>query len=451
MLHYAHRRLIHLTALIIISIPVAAAAQTSTSGVSPRLPSIPQHKFLLTDFGAVGDGRTLNTEAFRRAVEACRKAGGGEVVVPAGTFVTGPFELTDRMALVLEKGATVRGSENFKDYESTSGGKDSKAKTTILPLIGGRNLSDVEIRGEGTIDGAGLVWWQRFRQERAAGVPQQGRPRAEGQPAESPRPKLVVFTNCARILVRGVTLKDSPQFHLVPNRCRDVTIEDVKITAPADSPNTDGIDPTGSREVLIRHCVIDVGDDNVSLKSNPGEGATENVLVTECTFRHGHGASVGSNIGGGIRNVTFEHCAFEETDNGVRIKSARDRGGIVEKITYRDLTMKNVKVAITINLFYFDKTGQKERQMKPVSDATPVVRDVRIVNVSVEGAKTAGEIVGLPEMPVSGVLLDNVKITAKTGLTIQDAKGVELRAVEVKPEKGAPLVTEHAEVRTEQR
>jgi polygalacturonase len=125
--------------------------------------------------------------------------------------------------------------------------------------------------------------------------------------------------------------------------------------------------------------------------------------------------------------------------------------GIVEKITYRDLTMRNVKVAITISLFYFDKAGQKERQMKTVSAATPVVRDVRIVNVSVEGAKTASEIVGLPEMPVNGVLLDNVKINAKTSLTIQDAKGVELRAVEVKPEKGASLTTEHAEVRTEQR
>src|ERR1051326_2853975 len=241
-------------ALALCCIP-QVAAQTAPAEVRPQLPTIPQRRLLLTDFGAVGDGKAMNTEAFRKAVAACRKAGGCELLVPAGTFVTGPFELTDRMALVLERGATVRGSENFKDYESA--GKNSK--TTMLPLIGGKNLSDVEIRGEGTIDGAGLAWWQRFRQERAAGVPQQGQPRAAGQPAESPRPKLVVLTNCTRVRVEGVTLKDSPQFHLVPNRCREVTIEGVKITAPADSPNTDGIDPTGSRDVLIRACTLQPG------------------------------------------------------------------------------------------------------------------------------------------------------------------------------------------------
>ena len=444
MRHLARRSLILVAALVLLIVPAGAVAQTGPVAVRPQLPTIPQRRFVLTDFGAVGDGKTLNTDAFRKAVEACRKAGGGEVFVPAGTFVTGPFELTDHMALVLEKGATVRGSENFKDYES----KDSKGKPSVLPLVGGRNLTDVEIRGEGTIDGAGLVWWQRFRAERAAGVPQQGQPRAAGQPAESPRPKLVLLTGCARVRIQGVTLKDSPQFHLVPNRCRDVTIEDVKVIAPADSPNTDGIDPTGSRDVLIRRCLIDVGDDNVSFKSNPNEGPTENVLVTDCTFRHGHGASVGSNIGGGIRNVTVEHCTFEETDNGIRIKSARDRGGVVERVTYRDITMKNVKVAVTINLFYFDKAGQKERKARPVSDATPVVRDVRIVNVTVDGAKTAGEIIGLPEMPVTGVLMENVRVRAKTGMTVQDAKAVELRDVQITPQKGEPLTVREAEVKT---
>jgi polygalacturonase len=406
---------------------------------------------LLTEFGAVGDGKTLNTDAFRQAIAACRKAGGGEVVVPAGTFVTGPVALTDNMALVVEQGATIRGSENFRDYESTGGrNDDATGKASILPLIGGWHLTNVAIRGAGTIDGAGVPWWQRFRAERAAGAPQEGQPHAAGQPVEHPRPKLVLLVGCNRVLIQGVTLKDSPQFHIVPNGCHDVTIADVQISAPADSPNTDGIDPTGSRNVLIRHCTIDVGDDNVSFKSNPKEEPLENVLVTDCTFKHGHGASIGSNVGGGIRNITVEHCTFEETDNGVRIKSARDRGGIIEQIVYRDLMMKNVKVAITINLFYFDKTGQKERQTKPVTATTPIVRDVQIANVTIEGAKTAGEIIGLPEMPVAGVLLDGVRVKAQTGLTIQDAKAVELRAVQITPEKGAPLTILHAEVKTDQ-
>lgn len=435
-------------ALLFCGSAAVHAMQTGEVKVDPKLPLIPQQRFVLSDFGGIGDGKTMNTEAFRRAIAACRRAGGGEVVVPAGTFVTGPIELTDKMALVLEKGATLRGSENFRDYESVESGRDAKAKTSILPLIGGKNLSDVEIRGEGTIDGAGLIWWQRFRQERAAGVPQQGERRTIGQPLESPRPKLVLLTLCNRVRIKGVTLKDAPQFHLVPNRCQDVTIEDVTITAPADSPNTDGIDPTGSRDVLIRHCLIDVGDDNVAFKSNPNEGPTENVLVTGCAFRHGHGASVGSNIGGGIRNIRVEHCTFENTDNGIRIKSTRDRGGVVENITYRDLTMKNVGTAITINLFYFDKAGQKERQAKPLTSTTPIVRGVQIINVTVEGAKSAGEIIGLPEMPVSAILLDEVRINAKTGMTVQDAKAVELRSVNITAQKGEPLTVREAEVKS---
>ncbi len=420
------------------------AVQTNEVKVNPKLPVIPKRRFLLTDFGGVGDGKSMNTLAFRRAVEACKKAGGGEVIVPSGVFLTGPFELTDRMALVVEKGATIRASENFKDYESV----DSKAKRSANPLIRGTNLSDVEIRGEGLIDGAGQVWWERFRRERAAGVPQQGQARAAGQPEESPRPKLVVLTGCTRVLIRGVTLKDSPQFHLVPNRCRDVTIEDLKVIAPADSPNTDGIDPTGSADVLIRRCFIDVGDDNIAFKSNPGEGATEKVLVTDCTFRHGHGASIGSNIGGGIRDIRVERSTFEGTDNGIRIKSARGRGGVVENVTYSDLTMKDVGTAVTINLFYFDKEGQRERQSRPVTEATPTVRNVQIINVRVVGAKGAGEIIGLPEMNISAVLLDNVRIDAKAGMLVQDAKAVELRGVRINAQKGEPLTLRDADVKT---
>ncbi len=408
--------------------------------ISPQVPVIPARRFSINEFGGVGDGRTLNTEAFRRAIAACEKQGGGEVVVPVGTFLSGPIDLKSNMALVLERGAVILASDNFADYE---------VKGKARPFISGEKVSNVTIRGEGTIDGAGAKWWDRFRAERAAGVPQQGQPRSASQPVESPRPKLVVLTDCSRILIQSVTLKNSAQFHLVPQRCTDVTVDDVNVIAPADSPNTDGIDPTSSRNVLIRNCVIDVGDDNVSFKSNPKEGPTENVLVTNCTFRNGHGASVGSNVGGGIRNITVHNTTFEGTDNGIRIKSSRDRGGgVVENVTYRDIRMKNVGVAITINLFYFDKAGQKERQSRPVTPQTPVVRNVQILNVTVDGARTAGEIIGLPEMPIESVLLDNVRVTAKSGMTVQDAKLVELRNVSITPQKGQPLTIISADVKT---
>jgi polygalacturonase len=428
------------------------AGQANPVTVNPQSPVIPQRKFVITDFGAVGDGQTSNTDAIRRAIADCRQAGGGEVVVPAGTFVTGPLELTSDLALVIEKGATLRASENFKDYEVPAGSTPaSQGATSVLPLVGGRNLTNVAIRGAGTIDGAGAPWWKRFRAERAAGAPAQGQPREAGQPEASPRPKLVWLLGCHKVHIQGVTLKDSPQFHLVPQRCDEVLIEDLKITAPADSPNTDAIDPTSSRNVLVRRCFIDVGDDNVSFKSNANEGPLENVLVTDCTFKHGHGASVGSNVGGGIRNITVERCDFDGADNGIRIKSTRDRGGVVENIVYRDINMKNVGLAITINLFYFDKAGQKERKAKPVTATTPIVRHAQIINVTVDGAKTAGEIIGLPEMPVADVLLDHVRITAQSGMVVQDAKGVELRDVRIVPQKGEPLTVTHAEVKTTRR
>src|SRR5438128_3961045 len=147
-----------------------------SNNINPELPVIPSRKFVITSFGAIGDGKHSKTEAFHKAIASCRDNGGGEVIVPAGTFLTGPIELTSNMALVLEKGATIRGSENFKDYEIT----DRNGKKSVVPLIGGKKLTNVAIRGEGTIDGAGGPWWKRFRAERAAGVREQGQPRAPG-------------------------------------------------------------------------------------------------------------------------------------------------------------------------------------------------------------------------------------------------------------------------------
>ena len=430
----------------------ASPGQIAAASINPQLPVIPDRKFLITDFGAVGDGKTSNTEALHKTVAACSNAGGGQVIVPAGIFVMGPMELANHMAFVIEKGGTIRGSADFHDYEKgRRGGASNQDRPSALPLISGAKLTDVEIRGEGAIDGTGEAWWKRFRAERAAGVPQQGQPRAPGQPVETPRPKLVWLADCTRVHIQGVSLRNSPQFHLVPQRCRDVLIEDLSIIAPSDSPNTDAIDPTGSSNVLIRRCFIDVGDDHVSFKSNPKDAPTENILVSDCTLKHGHGTSVGSNVGGGIRNITVERCTFEGSDNGIRIKSARDRGGVVENIIYRDITMKNVGAAITINLFYFDKEGQKERVTKPVTPTTPIVRGVRVMNVSVDEARTAVEIVGLPEMPVSDVLLDNVSIKSKTGMIVQDARSVEFRGVHIVPQKGEPLTIAHADVKTTNR
>ncbi len=421
--------------------------------VNPQLPVIPDHKFLLTDYGAVGDGKTLNTAAFRKAIDACNQAGGGSVVVTSGTFVTGPFQLVSNMALVLETGATILAPANFSDWSSPvssnqAAGSD-EVNAAAPPLISGAGLTNIVIQGEGTIDGNGSVWWDRFRQERAAGAPAEGAPVEGGAKPATPRPFLVRLTGCRYVRIEGVTLKDSPKFHLVPHFCQDVLIENVKVIAPSDAPNTDAIDPSSCRNVLIRRCMTDVGDDDICFKSSRDVPPLQDVLVTDCTFKNGHGVSIGSNLGSGLRNITVQKCSFEGTTNGIRIKSSRGRGALVENVTYRDITMKNVGTATTINMFYFDKDAMKAHETKPVTPTTPIVRGIRIINLTCQGAKSAGDITGLPEMPISDVLLQNVTIDAIKGLTIRDAKGVELRDVEVKiQKKGDPIKFADSDVKT---
>jgi polygalacturonase len=283
----------------------------------PQPPQIPARAFSITAFGAVGDGKTMNTQAFRAAIQTCAKSGGGRVVVPAGAFLTGPIELASHTALVLEKGAVIQASDKFSDFglsnplPATQPEIDSLRKQ-LQPLISGSKLEDVAILGEGTIDGAGAVWWAKSDKaaERATPPPTPVQPAKPGEsapppgkPLYVPRPYLVVLRDCARVHVQGVTLANSPMFHLVPTRCHDVLIEDVTIRSPADSPNTDGIDPANCRDVVIRRCAIDTGDDNIALKAGSGGGfPTENVMVSDCKFLHGHGVSIGSEVETGVRH-----------------------------------------------------------------------------------------------------------------------------------------------------
>jgi len=419
----------------------AAASAAPLDQVAP--PQIPDRTFTLTDFSPAADGKTSDTPALRKALDACAKAGGGTVRIPAGTYLVTPFELTSHTALFLERGATLRASDRPTDWGSpeslpTTQSELDRLKGKLKPLIGGKNLTDVAIRGQGTIDGNGSWWWAHS--EKAA----------RGHPGQLivPRPRLVQIERCARLHVQGVTLANSPSFHLVPSVCQDVLIEDAHIVAPPDSPNTDAIDPASSRRVLIRRCTLDVGDDNVAVKAGKS-GPSEDILVTDCTCLHGHGLSIGSETDAGARRITFRNCTFENTHPAIRIKSDRSRGGVIEDVTYADITMKNVGTAITLNMYYADKAGAKERKQNPVVETTPILRNITIRNVTVEGAKQAGEIIGLPEMPARHVTLENVKIRADKGFTVRDAKDVELSHVQINVKSGEPVVVDHADVRQE--
>lgn len=428
--------------------------------ITAALPSIPDAKFNLADFGASAESKTLNTEAFKKAVAAIEQAGGGHLIVPAGTYRTLSFELTSHMDLHLEAGAVIKASEKFADYgisdpneplpaaseqpgsgekgsgEKTKGGDPGVGRDKLPALITGSKLTDVAITGSGIIDGSGAMFW--IWSDKAARRYPPGR-------RFVPRPVLISLTGIERLHIEGITLTNSPSFHLVPRNSKDVTIENIRIVAPSDAPNTDAINVGGQR-VVIRKCEIDSGDDNVALQSGSSD-----VLVEDLTCLHGHGISIGSPTDKGLSHVIVRRCSFDGTDNGLRIKSYRGRGGEVHDISYSDITMKNVRRPFDINMRYNGNantpTDVGPREAEPgQTKAIPNFHDIHVTNLTVTRSPLAGRILGIPEQMPDDITFTNVKIQAHRGFLVQDAKHVTFENAEIDAANGPPLVIENATV-----
>ena len=358
-------------------------------------------------FGAKGDGVTKDTAAIQSAIDACAGKK-GMALLTAGTYLSAPIVLKSGTTLKLGKGATLLGSSDMKDYPAMT-----EFRTPGLQsLVSATNATDVTITGEGTIDGAGEAWWAAARKVKDAGVM-----------GVNPRPRLVVFDHCKHVVLEGVTIQNSPMWQVVPYYSDDVTIRNVKILAPPRSPNTDAIDPFSSSHVRIEHVLADVGDDDIAIKSgaigSPGpDDPSTDITITDCTFLHGHGLSVGSEIAGGARNIVAERISFDGTDNGIRVKANRDRGNDVGQLMFRDITMKNVKNALIVSEYYPKVLPPEGETAQPVTRLTPHFHDIVLENVTATGSDVAGAIVGLPESPVKGMVLKNVKIAAQKGMTI---------------------------------
>jgi polygalacturonase len=256
------------------------------------------------------------------------------------------------------------------------------------------------------------------------------------------RPRLVVFDHCKHVFVEGITIQNSPMWQLVPYYSDDVTIRNIKVLAPAHSPNTDAVDPFSSSDVTISNLYADVGDDDIAIKSgsinSPGPDApSRNITITDCTFLHGHGLSIGSEIAGGAQNIRAERIHFDGTDNGIRIKANRDRGNDVSHLIFRDIDMKNVKNALIISEYYPKILPPDDITPAPVTRLTPHFHNITIDNMTATGSLSAGAIVGLPEAPIAGVVLNNVHISATHGLTVSyaDVSGskVNVKAIEGQP------------------
>jgi polygalacturonase len=364
-------------------------------------------------FGAKGDGVAKDTAAIQAAIDSCSLKGGGTFQLTAGTYLSAPIVLKSNITLQLDKGATLLGSADHAEYPAMT----LFHLPDLQPLVSAANAHDLAITGEGVIDGNGESWWQMARTVKNAGV----------LGIEHPRPKLVVFDHCKHIRVEGVTIQNSPMWQLVPYYSDDVIIRNIKVLAPVHSPNTDAIDPFSSSHVVIDHVFADVGDDDIAIKSGPinspgPDDPSRDITITDCTFKHGHGLSIGSEIAGGAQNIRAERIHFEGTDNGIRVKANRDRGNDVSHLFFRDIDMKDVRNALIISEYYPKVLPPATETAQPITRLTPRFHDIVLENVTATGSQSAGAIVGLPEAPVAGVVLKNVKISAKTGLTIAYAE-----------------------------
>ena len=379
------------------------------------------------DYGAKGDGKTLDTAAIQKAIDDCAAKGGGTVkLAGAAKFVSAPLVLKSHITLDIAAGTTLEASTNHADFPEIEQFHDKGRQS----LLSATNAEDITIRGGGTIDGRGESWWEN---------------RGPG----STRPRLIVFDHCKHILMENVTVQNSPMWQIVPYYSEDLTFRNMKVLAPEpEGHNTDGIDPFSSKHILIDHVTIDTGDDNVAIKSgqpgSPGpDDPTTDITITDCIFLKGHGLSVGSEVSGGVTHLRVERVTFKGTTQGIRVKSGRDRGNDIGDFIYKDITMEDVGTAIQITDYYTaggSKEGAAAVSPAPVTRLTPHIHDITIENLKVSGAKVAMDVEGLPEAPIQGLHLKNVEINSAKGAKLFYTDIVAEHLV-IKPQSGPPIMT----------
>ncbi|MCI3926296.1 glycoside hydrolase family 28 protein [Paenibacillus sp. TRM 82003] len=457
--------------------------------IDVQVPVIPDRVFDITDFGAVGDGIHDNSEAFEAALSACEEAGGGKIVIPAGIWFTGPIRLRSRTELHTSAGALVRFSPRFDDYPLIPSTYEGLVTVRCRSPIDGERLEDVAITGGGVFDASGEawrpvkrykmtaqawealvasggvvdeaadIWWPTERAMRGRALVEKlieadcQEPAAFEEAHEYLRPNLLSLRQCKRVLLEGPTFQNSPAWCLHPWACEHVTIRGVTVRNPWFSQNGDGLDLDSCRYALVEDCSFDVGDDAICMKSGKDKRGRElglpceHVLIRGCRVYHGHGGFViGSEMSGGVRDVTIEDCLFMGTDIGLRFKSARGRGGVVEDIRISDIRMIDiVHEAISFHLFYEGKEGSGDAMAGtvPVTEETPVFRNIEMKRITCSGAKKALLVNGLAELPVEGLRLEGFDYRGRQGIICTNLVNASLKKLKLQVEEGPP-VTLHA-------
>lgn len=457
------------------------------AGVEFDMPVIAEPKFAenvvsITDFGAVGDGHTLNTDAIAKAIDKVASMGGGKVIIPRGLWVTGPIVFKSNINLEVQEGALVLFSTNKDLYPLIETSFEGLNTVRCMSPIYGKDLENIAITGKGTIDGNGQAWrmvkkskltdsqWNKLVASGGIAIGNKWYPSEQfikgeklasmNVPTELKtledfkvirdflRPVMVSLVSCKNVLLDGPVFQNSPAWNVHPLMCENLIVRNISVRNPWFSQNGDGIDIESCKNAVLYNSTFDVGDDAICIKSGKDKDGrdrkmpNENLVVKNCIVYHGHGGvTVGSEMSSGVKNLHVSNCTFIGTDVGLRFKSKRGRGGVVEGIYISDIYMTNIPTkAISFNMYYGGKSmsemaadGDDKKQnteaIPAVNEETPVFKDIVIKNVVCEGADQAIYLQGLPEMKLANVHIENVSIRANKGLSCLDTENVTLKNI----------------------
>lgn len=419
--------------------------------------AVAQQFFNVLNYGAKNDSSKIATKAIAGAISAASKAGGGTIYFPPGKYLTGPIHLKSNITIFIDAGAVLSFSDNFDDYLPMVPSRwEGTDVTNFSPLFYAYKAENITIRGRGTINGNGRKWWnfsEGYDEKRPRTKWQLTfdslnkdilRPDLKGWVERGfLRPPFIQPMYCKNVLIEGITIINSPFWTVNPEFCENVTVTGVTINNP-HSPNTDGINPESCKYVHISDCHISVGDDCITIKSGKDKAGrkmatpAENHTITNCTMLSGHGGVViGSEMSGGVKKIVISNCVFDGTDRGIRIKTARGRGGVVEDIRVDNIVMKNIKEqAIVLDMQY------ARTEPEPVSERTPQFRNIHFSNITAQ-TNEAIYINGIPEMPVEDITFNDIQFDAQTGANIKEARNIEFHNVRITTKQGSSIKAEN--------